>query len=206
MTLVRHILDFHVQRVRLERLTLDALAMRTSHPERAEAIIRSVIIDAQDSWSLACRQLVLTSASGRAFSRKGRLIARPSSALRGVSPIDSLRRNWATKKMSNSWEPDWFIPANAIRAAGILGLSNAGEISSGLGAAIVHDYLRVARNVVAHSLPNTWVKLRTVEASVSVGTFLIPTDFVTVINPRTGSRFIFEWLDELELCLKWAAD
>ena len=206
MTLARHIFDFRLRREKLERLTLDALAMKSSHPERAEAMIKCVIIEAQDSWSLACRQIVLTSASGRAISRKGQTIARSSSATGGISAIDYLRLNWATKKMGNNWEPDWFIPANAIRAASILGVSNTPQITSGLGAAIVHDYLRAARNVVAHSLPNTWAKLRAIEASISVGTFLAPTEFVTVINPRTGKRFIFVWLEELEICLQWAAD
>jgi hypothetical protein len=108
--------------------------------------------------------------------------------------------------MGKNWEPDWFMPANTIRAATLLNLPNLNEITVGLGAALVHEQLRAARNVVAHSLPNTWAKLRLVESAFLGGNFLKPTDFIIAINPTSGRRYIFEWLEELEICLQWAAD
>lgn len=180
--------------------------MTRSNTDQARAILNSVIIEAQDGWSWGCRQLVLHSATGKAMSRKGRRILRPTISTGGLSPINYLRRNWAAKKMGSSWEPDWFLPANAIRAATILGVPNLAEITAGLGAAIVHEHLRTVRNVVAHSVPNTWTKYQKLESTVFGRNSLAPPEFVIAINPSSGRRHIFEWLEELEICLQWAAD
>jgi hypothetical protein len=106
--------------------------------------------------------------------------------------------------MSPTWEPDWYIPAVAIRAAGILAVANLNEIMNGLGASTAADEVRITRNVVAHSLPATWKRLRALEQNCGHTGREAPAEFVALRYRRIGARHIDKWIAELRICLRTA--
>jgi hypothetical protein len=93
-----------------------------------------------------------------------------------------------------------------MRAARLLAVANETEIANGLGASLVPERLRVTRNVVAHSLPNTWQRLRDLHVDVGVSPLLRPADFVMSYGLRSGRRLIHDWLDEIEISIKAAIE
>jgi hypothetical protein len=165
-----------------------------------------VVIRLHDSFSTSLRSIVLLSARGKAVTRKGAIIPR-SAAISGHSTaMDFLRHNWAHRRMGNAWEPDWFITGNTIRAAALLGVTNLTEITNGLGAGILHEHIRTTRNVIAHSVPNTWQRFRNLQLSEGLPTKTLssPADFAASIDVPTGKRRIDLWFDEVEVMI-WAA-
>jgi hypothetical protein len=203
MSLIRAPLHFQLDRRCFETLISHALQIRVSDRMVFEAVVSSVLIGFHDSWSGRCREIVIKSALGNTTTRRGLLLSR-TTALRGYSsPLEFLRHKWAfTKTMDRSWEPDWFLPQNSIRAAKLLVVANENEITNGLGASLIPERLRVARNVVAHSLPNTWKRLRDLHTSLGVPPMLRPADFVMSYSAQSGRRLIHEWLDEIEISIK----
>ncbi len=128
--------------------------------------------------------------------------------LAGVSgPMDFLRERWAlNKKMSRSWEPDWFIPQNAIRAATLLQVGNELQIANGLGASTSPERLRITRNVIAHSLPNTWQRFRQLNNDLGINPIKFPSDLVLSYNPSTTNRYLEDWIVEIELSVAIAIE
>jgi hypothetical protein len=106
--------------------------------------------------------------------------------------------------MSATWEPQWYIPAAAIRAAGLLGVANLVQITNGLGASTAAEEVRITRNVVAHSLPATWSRLHQLEQSLGHTGRESPSDFAVLRFQRIGARHIEKWIAELRACLRVA--
>lgn len=210
MSLLRHVLRFRADRERLDDVVAGALAIRNGEPERFRALAEWVIIALHDSWSRSCRDIVLDSARG-ARSRTGRLLPR-SNVLKGYAgrcdPMTVLRSSWTTttKTMSITWEPDWFIPQNALRAARLLRVANEIELGNGFGASAVPDHLRITRNVVAHSLPNTWQRFRALQTSLGIFVPSRPADLIMTFDAPSGLRLIEKWIRELEVSLNVAIE
>jgi hypothetical protein len=207
MALMRHLLRLREDCSNYDRLLVRALALRATEKATAEALVERVVIGLQDSFAFAARNIVLSSAVGNNVTRTGRRIARAAALSGFAGPMDFLRHNWAhNKKMSQSWEPDWFMPDNAIRAATLLHVTNEAEITNGLGASITPERLRVTRNVIVHSLPNTWQRYRDLNSQLGFNPLKFPSDFVLSYNPSTKNRYIYDWMDEIELSIAIAIE
>jgi hypothetical protein len=210
MSLSRHLVRFRTDRKRIEGVLLGAFSIRISEPERFRALAEWIVIALHDSWSRSCRDIVLDSARG-SLSRTGRSLPR-SNLLRGYAgcsdPVTVLRTLWATtgKAMPNTWEPDWFVPRNALRAAKLLGVANEIELGNGFGASAAPDHLRITRNVVAHSLPNTWQRFRVMQLSLGLFVATRPAELIVTFDVQSGMRFIDKWLQELEASLNVAIE
>jgi len=100
--------------------------------------------------------------------------------------------------MGANWEPPWYTPGQAIRAAQLLNVANLIDIQNGLGAAVAADDLRITRNLIAHNLPNTWCQFQLVHRRNGVGARIAPEVFVISRNAGVGARFIESWIQDLE--------
>ncbi len=163
-----------------------------------DGLMMSAIVKLHDSWAYACRQIVLSSASGDWITRKNLRLNRGSAVPTREDPLTTLRASWTKtgKPMDPNWEPHWFVPDTAIRAATLLGARNLTEITNAFGAVQSAEPLRITRNVVAHSLPNTWQRFRTLQRGLPVQQSSSPTEFVF---SRVGNqpRLIEWWASEL---------
>jgi hypothetical protein len=199
MALTRHLLRLRKDRQKYDRLLTRALQLRGAEKEISDALIERVIIGLHDSFALAARNVILDSAIGKNVTRTGRKLMRTLSLVGFASPLDFLRHSWArNKKMPNSWEPDWFMPDNSIRAATLLQVSNEVEITNGLGALMSITRLRATRNVIAHCLPNTWQRFRDLNDQLGFVPMRLPPDLVMSYDPTTKNRYIDDWMTEIE--------
>lgn len=205
MSLMRHLLRFREDRRKLEVLIGRAIALRATEPHVFRAIIENVIVTLHDCWSCRCRDIVLASAVGKYVTKNGRQLSRVAALAGYGKPIEFLRHRWAHNKvMDRTWEPDWFIPQNAIRAAKLLGVANEAELTNGFGASTAPQQLRLTRNLIAHSLPNTWQRFRDLSASLGVAPLRVPAELAVSFDTGKGMRFVHVWLDELEVSLDLA--
>jgi hypothetical protein len=206
MSLMRHLLHFRTRSSYYNDLLNRALQLRTTEKMLSDAVVASVVISVHDLWASAARSVVLQSATGNTITRTGRHLPRVTTLCGYNGPMDFLRSNWSSKRMARSWEPDWFIPQNAIRAATLLRVANEMEITNGFGASTAPDPLRITRNVIAHSLPNTWQRFRNLNNQMGMSPMKSPADFVLSFKPRTGSRYIQDWIDEIEIAITIAIE
>ena len=199
MALTRHLLRLRKDRQKYDRLLTRALQLRGAEKETSDALIERVIIGLHDSFALAARNIILDSAIGKNVTRTGRQLVRTGSLVGFASPLDFLRHRWAhNKKMPNSWEPDWFMPDNSVRAATLLQVANEVEITNGLGALVSINRLRATRNVIAHCLPNTWQRFRDLNDQLGFYPMRLPPDLVMSYDSNTKNRYIDDWMTEIE--------
>ena len=100
-----------------------------------------------DAWARFCRSLVLESAFASPTTLSGRLV--PPVVSSEQLALSAVRK--AFKHGGPAWEPQWASPADAVRAAVALSVSNRGQVSAGLGASPnPADDLRLVRNFIAH--------------------------------------------------------
>ena len=199
MNLLREYRQFDRRCAYIARIAQDGVAQRLANPVLFETYLSHAIIALHDAWAFRCRSIVLRSAIGGARTLSGRVLPRTH-----ARPLEWLRNNWGRRPMPRNWEPDWYIPATAIRAASILGVANLNEITTGLGTSNAADEVRITRNVVAHSLPATWNRLRALEQNLGHSGGEAPADFVTLRYRRLGARHIDKWIAELRICLRTA--
>src|SRR5207253_2583370 len=189
MALTRHLLRLRKDRQKYDRLLTRALQLRGAEKEISDALIERVVIGLHDSFALAARNIILDSATGKNVTRTGRQLMRTAALVGFASPLDFLRHRWAhNKKMPNSWEPDWFMPDNSIRAATLLQVANEVEITNGLGALVSINRLRATRNVIAHCLPNTWKRFRDLNDQLGFYPMRLPPDLVMSYDSNTKNR------------------
>ncbi len=199
MALMRHLLRLRADRDKYDRLLTRALQLRGAERGISDALIERVVISLHDSFALAARNIILDSATGKNVTRTGRQLTRTAALVGFASPLDFLRHSWAhNKKMPNSWEPDWFMPDNSIRAATLLQVSNEIEITNGLGALVNINRLRATRNVMVHCLPNTWQRFRDLNDQLGFHPMRLPPDLVMAYDPNTKNRYIDDWMAEIE--------
>jgi len=166
-----------------------------------ETHVLYAVIKLHDYWCSSCRQLLVLSCAGGNSTASGVVLPRAANLPPGEEPVTWLRRNWTAKKMSNSWEPDWHIPFQCMRAAKLLGVANYTTVIDALGALTLIDHLRIIRNTIVHSLPVTYLPYRKL---LSSGGHYKNTDIVNYVLGRdvgTSQFVIHTWIDELQLCL-----
>lgn len=110
--------------------------------------IERTIIQLQIEWEHFVRAVILDSATGKYSAKSGPV----SSTL----PIKVLSREHAGFVLIKQYkkrqtEPDWYLPQEAIAAAGKLGITNEITIATELGVSPWElDDLRYLRNFIAH--------------------------------------------------------
>lgn len=203
MHLYREVFRFGCKYEHAMQCVTYALSQRDDAPILYDSTVASAVVVLQDAWAVACRAIVLNSAEGEAFTRKGHRLLRSPILSRDKRPMDELRKKWRNdKEMPKSWEPNWHIPKDAIRAADLLQVVNCSTIVGGLGAAIHVDKLRCVRNVIAHSFPDTWKKLKALQRQMGYRTPLSPSDFVLSRGSHgTGLRLLDQWYQDMEYAL-----
>lgn len=200
MNLLREFQQFDRRCAHLATLANNALAQRNANRTLFETYLCYALIALHDAWAYRCRAIVLRSAIGGVRTISG--IVLPPMHRR---PMVWLRKHWGRKVMPPTWEPDWYIPATAIRAAQILGTANVNQITNGLGASIAAERVRITRNVVAHSLPATWKRLRTLQRMLGHTGEEPPSEFALLRDRNIGARHIDAWIADLRACIRVAA-
>jgi hypothetical protein len=204
MHLHREYQQFERECRRIDVLIQRALAVRVDDPILFESIVSHAIIRLHDCWAVRCRAVILRSAIGGARTVTGNVLPAGSRLTRRVPPLSCLRATWGRTVMGRTWEPDWHIPAVSIRAAQLLGLRNETEIRNGLGACLAADEVRIVRNVIAHSLPATWSRLRSLQRDLGNHALERPADFAVNRVGGVGPRHIDDWMGDLRSSLRAA--
>jgi hypothetical protein len=163
------------------------------------------IIKLHDLWASHCRQLVICSTDARFTTLSGGHLPRAASLPPKVRPIEWLRHNWTVgKRMKPSWEPDWHVPGQCLRAAQLLRIGNYVTIFNALSATTVTEQIRCTRNAVVHSLPATYAKVRLLSASLGLPRNVNPVRIIYSRVNGTGPLLFDHWISELRLCLEAA--
>jgi len=170
--------------------TLDSLFVECSKvtdEKRRELLLSWIVIKLHDQWNFRSRQIVLESYG---HSEK--------------EMMKYLRNNWGKKVMSCSWEPDWHIPGNTIRAAQLLNVPDTTQITNAIGAVTYIDDIRWTRNAIAHNIPTSFSKYQEMALN-KYGLRNIPPHLLScIVNPRTGNTLYEDWCVELRIALSSA--
>ncbi len=137
------------------------MALSGADPLIGRMAIEACVIRLHDAWARFCRELVVVSAYRQPLTAQGVSVTRVVGLSRRRDVIPALLSTY--KKKRN--EPAWAIPTFCIDAAQRLGVSNYGEINSGIGLSISPsptDQLRHVRNFVAHRSEETAQNVRQV--------------------------------------------
>ena len=197
---------FEASTERVRRLVASALDERASDPEKYRVYLEHGVTLLHDAWAVGCRRLIWSSAVGGFATCAGAVLPRATKLPRRQGVGKYLRQKWTPgKKMQDNWEPDWHIPAQAIRAAKLLEIPNIAEVETALGACIHADHLRLARNVIAHSIPQTWAKLREYQRQAGLTGHPTVADTISTRHPPDGNIIIHTWSEDLKECLRAAA-
>ena len=185
-SVLEDVIGFDRSVTRLSQLVRVAAQRQTVDLTR-KALAEYSLLKLHDVWAFRCRQIVLKSAVGGLITSRGQTVARATHLPKGITPLVLLRSLWANKRiMQSTWEPDWFVPNTCIRAARLLDTHNLAAISAGLGASQAANEVRTVRNLIAHSLPNTWVRYRSLtipfHGTVSPDQVILTVDIVTGTN------------------------
>lgn len=163
------------------------------------------VIRLHDLWASHCRQLIICSADTRFKTLSGIRLPPAARLPLKAQPIPWLRDNWSPRrKMGPTWEPDWHIPDQCIRAAQLLGIANYATVANALSAITITDQIRWTRNAVVHSLPATYSKLRVLSASLGLPSNVSPSRIIYSRVNGTGPLLFHHWISELRLCLEAA--
>jgi hypothetical protein len=145
-----------------------------------------IVLKLHDQWNYRCRQIVQES-----FGRSEKMM------------LKILQAGWSTRRPMNSyWEPDWHIPSNAIRAATILNVPALNQITNAIGAVTYIDDIRWTRNAIAHNIPVSFRKYRTMALSNYHFRDLMPYELPIQLNFSTGQSIYEDWCEQLYIALK----
>lgn len=188
-----------------ENLVSIALSARPRNQKIFEALIEIVLIRLHDEWGKKCRSIVINSALGYFRTRSGCILPRSPAVKYNTTPLKTLRLLWTTKKkMDRFWEPKWYAPQPATRAARLLKVANESTILSAFGASTTPDDLRVVRNVIVHSSANCWQKYQQLAKGLGFSFDVSPVELACSLNLSKGERYIETWMNNLRNNI-WAA-
>ena len=155
-------------------------AANCTDPKEREILCSFIIIKLHDQWNFRSRQIVLEN-YGKSETNM----------------IEFLRSNWSRKRMGAGWEPDWHIPANAIRAASLLGVARLADIQNALGSVTKIDEVRWTRNAIVHNIPTSFQKYRTIVRNNYGQVGIAPHDILFLRNSASGKTIYEDWCNEL---------
>lgn len=130
-------------------------------------MLERLLLQLQINWDHFVRSVILDSASGRFKNANGPIF---SSLTNPPRSRESAAHRLISLYPRRSFEPDWYLPNEAIGAASRLQISNYPEISAFLG---VNPWpiseLRFIRNFVSHRTKRAAISLRAFIPSHSLG-------------------------------------
>ncbi len=116
--------------------------------------------------------------------------------------MKDLRQLWSTKRhMDYTWEPDWHITTNTIRAAELLNVTGLPQIQNALGAVTYIDDVRWTRNAIVHNIPQSFFKFKNMALNKYHLKNISPFEIILQTNPKTGNTVYQDWCDELSIAL-----
>lgn len=116
------------------------------------------LIQIQIEWEHFVRDLILDSATGVFSNSNGTVI---SQAFPQIRSRESAAHTLVATYPCRSYEPDWYLPIQAINAAIRLDVSNSAQISAELGLTPWPiDNLRHVRNFIAHKSKRSALNIR----------------------------------------------
>lgn len=117
------------------------------------------IIQIQVEWEQFVRSIVLDSAIGEYYNSTGQVYSGAFSELRSR---EAAAHKLVSLYSRRRYEPDWYIPNDAIDAADRLAISNFADVAAELGQTPwpIED-LRYLRNFVAHRSKRSALNVRT---------------------------------------------
>jgi len=152
-------------------------------------VVERSLIQLQIEWEQFVRNFILDCATGLYFDSSGHVTssigANPRNREQAAHLLVSLYPN-------RRFEPDWYLPRDAIDAAGRLGLSNAGNVAAQLGISPwAIDDLRHVRNFIAHRSKRSALNMRNAGLSSSSGRIdPVATAFG---HAASGAKRYIEW-------------
>jgi hypothetical protein len=146
-----------------------------------------VIIKLHDQWNFRLRQIVMI-----------------DSNLSEKKMMTLLRQNWTrnNKTMDNSWEPDWHIVTNTIRAGRLLNIPNLSNLQNSIGAVTYNDDIRWTRNAIVHNISASFRRYRIMTLNKYNLSNIMPYQLLNQINPVTGNTIYEDWSTELSIALQ----
>jgi len=179
-----------------------AISVKNSDYRIFNACSAYAIIRLHDLWASHCRQLVIYSCNAGFMTLSGIRLPRAASLSTKSNPVEWLRHNWSsTRKMDRSWEPDWHIPDQCLRAAKLLRIGNYNTVFNALSAITIIDQIRLTRNAIVHSHRFTYSRFRTLSSFLGLPRNISPVEIIYNRKNGTGPLLFDYWISELRLCL-----
>jgi len=178
---------------RLDHLSEIIAAVDSATHRTSEQIFAAekALIQIQIEWEHFVRDLILDSATGNFENGSGRIISRSHPDLR--SREAAARRLIGTYR-NRLFEPDWYLPVQAIDASIRLDISNQAQIAAELGVTPWPiDELRYVRNFIAHKSKRSALAVRAtgiVGASASIDVLEAAVQYGT-----GGAKRYIEWIN-----------
>ena len=160
------------------------------------ACINKALILLQNSWAIACRRIIIASCIGNCCTSSGASIRK--SLVCKEDPILFLRKTWGRSRMPKSWEPNWHIPGNSIKAASLLRISNITQITNSIGAITVADEMRISRNLICHNIPNIWTQFKAITINRQHKLYKSVEEYLTDYYLGTYQKVIDYWIEQFK--------
>lgn len=165
-------LERRVDALEMEMVALLGGPLAATDRRQAEHIIFQL----QNVWEIHVRNFILISATGRAIGGSGQI---PASIPRKYRSREAAC-HFLLLTSRNRYEPKWYRPADAIRAATTLRLANLADVAAAIGSTPwpLED-LRLIRNFFAHRSRSSALELRALGwfqpgDTISIETTLMP--------------------------------
>ena len=132
----------------------------------------------QNAWEQYVRSFILVSATGKASGPTGLLPPAVPHRYRTKEGVS----HYLLLITGDRYEPNWYRPIDAIRAARKLGIANYANVSAALGSTPWPlENLRLTRNFFAHRSRNSALQLRALNwfspgQPIAIETTLLPFD------------------------------
>lgn len=153
-------------------------------------LIEHSIVQLQIEWELYVRDLILDSATGKFLDSSGQPVF---SRLARIRNREVAGHFLVSQYPRRNYEPDWYLPSEAIDAAIRLDLSNMNNISVHLGITPWKlDDLRFLRNFVSHRSKRSARTLRS-SGNVTANNKVVPWKLAYSYS-NTGSKKYEDWI------------
>ena len=165
-------------------MTTEATALQFFAADRA-------LIQLQVEWEHFVRNLILDSATGKYTNGSGQIT---SHIFPNLPSREAAAHQLVGTYPNRQFEPDWYLPIQAIDASQRLGVSNFAEIAAELGITPWPiDELRHVRNFIAHQSKRSALSVRRtgiIANSVSIDVWRAATGY----SSRGMKRYV-EWIE-----------
>ena len=187
------LLERHAWRLgsRIDALA-DILRSYGSAPLARAAVfdVERTVIQLQIEWEHFIRAVILDSATGKYRAKSG-----PVSSTLAVKVLSREHAGFVliSQYKKRQTEPDWYLPMDAIAAAGKLALTNEATITTELGVSPWElDDLRHIRNFIAHCSGRSATSVRS-GGAVAKSDRIVPSEICFDYQPG-GTRRYEGWI------------